>query len=158
MKSPDPSLKDRVGRMHRRLLLLQRIFQSPHDTKIAELLEAGNEHADPGLSAAIRELIDELIEHARVLTSIPAPISDWHPGDTSDDERWRGLTEIERREVLAIVSGYENLIVWGEEFARRPGLPPQKINEAFEFLRAERARLGRFRQEMGFLERRRIAG
>ena len=144
--------------MHRRLLLLQRLFQSSNDADLTDLLESGDEHPDPGLRAAIRELIDELTEQARVLTSIPAPISEWQPGDTSDDERWRGLTEIERREVLAIVSGYENLIAWGEEFARRPGLPPQKIHEAFEYLRAERARLGRFRQEMGFLERRRFGG
>jgi hypothetical protein len=144
--------------MHRRLLLLQRLFQSPNDADLTDLLESGDEPSDPGLRAAIRELIDELTEQARVLTSIPAPISEWQPGDTSDDERWRGLTEIERREVLAIVSGYENLIAWGEEFARRPGLPPQKIHEACEYLRAERARLGRFRQEMGFLERRRFAG
>ena len=110
------------------------------------------------LGEAICELVDELTEHARVLTSIPSPISEWQPGDGPDDERWRGLTEIERREVLAIVSGYENLIGWGEEIARRPGMSPQKIHEACEYLRAERARIERFRQEMGFLERRRFAG
>jgi hypothetical protein len=157
MQSADPSLKERVGRMHRRLLLLQRLFQSPRDPE-AELPEMVDGGGDPTLGAAIRELVDELTEQARILTSIPSPISEWQPGDGPDDERWRGLTEIERREVLAIVSGYENLIAWGEEFARRPGLPPQKIHEACEYLRAERARLGRFRQEMGFLERRQIAG
>jgi hypothetical protein len=158
MQSADPSLKDRVGRMHRRLLLLQRLFHAPRTPDTADLLDLGDEAADPNLAVAIRELVDELAEQARILTSIPSPIGDWHPGDAPDDERWRGLTEIERREVLAIVSSYENLITWSEEFARRPGLPPQKVHETFEYLRAERARVGRFRQEMGFLERRRVAG
>ena len=158
MRSADPSLKDRVGRMHRRLLLLQRLLQSPGDTDGVPLLDTGDERRDSTLGEAICELVDELTEHARVLTSIPSPISEWQPGDGPDDERWRGLTEIERREVLAIVSGYENLIGWGEEIARRPGMSPQKIHEACEYLRAERARIERFRQEMGFLERRRFAG
>ena len=39
--------------------------------------------------------------------------------------------------------------------SRRSSLPPQKLHEALDYLRAERARAGRFRQEMGFLERRR---
>jgi hypothetical protein len=158
MKSADPSLKERVGRMHRRLLLLQQLFDAPEKTEGVEWLDSGDESRDLTLSAAIREVVDELTEHARVLTSIPSPISDWQPGDGPDDERWRGLTEIERRDVLAIVAGYENLITWSEEMARRSSLPPQKLHEALDYLRAERARAGRFRQEMGFLERRRIAG
>jgi hypothetical protein len=45
------------------------------------------------------------------------------------------------------VSGYEGLITWSESSAR--------TREATDYLKAERTRLGRFRQEMGFLERRR---
>lgn len=144
--------------MHRRLLLLQRLFQGSRDPDTADVLELGEDGREPNLAAAILELVDELAEQAKILTAIPSPIGDWQPGDAADDERWRALTEIERREVLALVSGYENLITWGEEFARRPGVPPQKIHEACEYLRTERARIERFRQEMGFLERRRFAG
>ena len=67
-----------------------------------------------------------------------------------DDERWRALTELERREVASMVSGYEGLITWSESSARE--------HDASDYLKAERTKLGRFRQEMGFLERRRNAG
>jgi hypothetical protein len=158
MPSADPTLKERVGRMHRRLLLLQRIFDLPRDTDSGSWLDTDDIPQGASLNGAIREVVDELTEHAKILTSIPSPIGDWQASDQNDDARWRGLTEIERREMLAIVSDYENLIAWSEEIARRPGLPPQKVTEALEHLRSERARVGRFRQEMGFLERRRVAG
>jgi len=91
-----------------------------------------------------------------------------------DDERWRALTEVERREVLSLVSGYENLIAWGERVARRApaieALPwpadtatirqasaTPDNHDAGDYLRDERARLSRFRHDMGFLERRRAA-
>jgi hypothetical protein len=154
MKSGPPSLIDRVGRMHRQLLLLQRLCQLPRDGEPIEWLSSGDEAKDAAFGAAIRELVDELIEHAQVLTSIPSPISEWQPGDGPDDERWRALTEVERREVLAMVAGYENLISWSEDVARsRPG---PTLQDSLEFLKAERARLVRFRQEMGFLDRRRV--
>jgi hypothetical protein len=75
--------------------------------------------------------------------------------------------------VLALVSGYESLIDWCEAMARQtPDLveagelgrgggvrwsrtPPLDPHEVTEYLKAERARLARFRQDMGFLERRR---
>ncbi len=79
------------------------------------------------------------------------PISEWQPGDGPDDERWLALTELERREVTSMVTGYESLIAWGEAHANGHG------REATDYLKAERTRLGRFRQEMGFLERRRSA-
>ena len=79
MKSGSPSLIERVERMHRQLLLLQRLFQVPRDGEPIEWLTSGDESKDVAFSAAIRELIDELTEHAHVLTSIPAPISEWQP-------------------------------------------------------------------------------
>ena len=116
---------------------------------------------------------DELIEHARVLASAPFPISEWRPGDTRDDERWRALTEVERREVLSLVSGYDDLISWAEQMAggqlelvslievsggnlanQRLTHSPVSAHEAANYLKAERARVTRFRQEMRFLDRR----
>ena len=76
-----------------------------------------------------------------------------------------------------MVSGYESLISWSEELTRGSldlvargegvagsgGQPvrqgaAQKLRDAIEYLKDQRVRIGRFRQEMGFLERRRIAG
>lgn len=150
MKTVEPTLKERAGRMYRQLLILQRLFQRSGEADDAELIATGDREKDLALWSAMAEMIDELTDHACVLTSIPFPISEWQPGDESDDERWRALTELERREVASMVSGYESLILWGEA-----GVNGNR--EAADYLKAERTRLGRFRQEMGFLERRRIA-
>jgi hypothetical protein len=171
MKQAEPSLKERVGRIHRRLLLLQQMFQLPRDDE--EPFDATDHASHAALSAAVREVLDELTEHARVLTSVPFPVSEWRPGDTRDDERWRALTEVERREVLSLVSGYDNLIGWAEQMAggqlelaslievsggnlanQRLGYSPVSAHETADFLKAERARVTRFRQEMRFLTRR----
>jgi hypothetical protein len=150
MKTVEPTLKERAGRMYRQLVILQRLFQRSHEADDADGIGTGDRAKDLALWSAMAEMIDELTDHAAVLTSIPFPISEWQPGDESDDERWRALTELERREVSSMVLGYENLIVWGEAGANGN-------RDAADYLKAERARLGRFRQEMGFLERRRNA-
>src|SRR5262245_16934271 len=171
MKQAELSLQERVSRMYRRLLLLQRLFHPSRDDE--EPLESDDRGHDLALDAAVREVLDELTEHARVLTTIPSPISQWRPGDTRDDERWRALTEVERREILSLVSGYDELISWAEDMtdghlalaalvettgvglaAQRPSPLPQSARDAAEYLRAERTRISRFRQEMRFLNRR----
>ena len=102
----------------------------------------------------MRALVDDLTEHARVVTAVPFPLSEWQPGDEPDDERWRALTDVERREVLAMVSAYEGLIAWSEGMTAS-AQPATDRDSASNFLSAERARVGRFRQELRFLERRR---
>ena len=173
MKQAEPSLKERAGRMHRRLLLLQQMFQPHRDDD--EPLDATDRAGHVALGAAVREVLDELTEHARVLASVPFPISEWRPGDSRDDERWRALTEVERREVLALASGYDNLITWAEQVAcgqmelaallemsgeavGGQGLPraAHPPNDAVDYLKAERTRVARFRQEMRFLTRRSV--
>src|SRR5262249_42883640 len=149
MRTVELALKDRAGRMYRQLLILQRLFQRSREADDVEWVGAGDHARDVQLCAAVSEMIDELTEHAEILTTIPFPISEWQPGDGPDDERWRALTELERREVASMVSGYEGLITWSETSARG--------HEATDYLKAERTRIGRFRQEMGFLERRRNA-
>jgi hypothetical protein len=61
-----------------------------------------------------------------------------------------------------MVSGYENLIAWGEKLARNvdgQGLRTgPELRDAIDYLRAERARVDRFRRDMGFLEKRRSVG
>jgi hypothetical protein len=150
MKTVEPTLKERAGRMYRQLVILQRLFQRSHEADEADGIGTGDRAKDLALWSAMAEMIDELTDHAGILTSIPFPISEWQPGDESDDERWRALTELERREVASMVSGYEGLITWSESSARG--------REATDYLKAERTRLGRFREEMVFLERRRNAG
>jgi hypothetical protein len=149
MKTVEPTLKERAGRMYRQLLILQRLFYRSREADDVEWMAASDHTRDVALCAAVSEILDELTEHAEVLTTIPFPISEWQPGDGPDDERWRALTELERREVASMVSGYEGLITWSESSARG--------REATEYLKAERTRLGRFREEMVFLERRRNA-
>ncbi len=167
MKILEPTLKDRAGQLYRRLLLLQRLFRIASAEDDPDLMDAGDKGRNVALCAAIRDVLDELAEHARILTMVPLPLSEWRPGDGSQDERWRALTELERREVLSVVSGYANLISWSERMVRGTSLtglpgadsqgrnPPQAIREATEYLKDERVRLDRFRGEMSFLERRR---
>jgi hypothetical protein len=175
MKTSEATLAQRAGYLYRHLLLLQRLFQGPDENDTAEWLTTGDEAEALALRAGIREVLDELTEQSRVLTTVPFPLRDWRPGDGTDDERWRALTEVERREVLSLVSGYENLITWAEGQAYQrfglaeryewkgadvimaPHKPPRDPNETTEYLKAERARVARFRQDMGFLNRRRTA-
>jgi hypothetical protein len=167
MKIPEPTLKDRAGQIYRRLLLLQRLFPAAPVDDDPDLMDSGDKGRNVVLCAAIRDVLDELAEHARILTMVPLPLSDWRLGDGPQDERWRALTELERREVLSMVSGYANLISWSERLVRGasvtgPGVAEnpgrnssQEMREATEYLKTERVRLDRFRGEMGFLGRRR---
>ena len=177
MQTLEPTLKERAGRMYRQLLLLQRLFQCSQDSDEVEWLGSGGAR-DLELCAAVREVIDELAAHAEVLVSMPFPVSEWRPGDGSDDDRWRALTEIERRSVVSMLAAYDNLITWSEQTVGGPveviawpdaactadGQPRklpevwQKLRESTEYLNAERMRVARFRQEMAFLEKRRVAG
>jgi hypothetical protein len=169
MKVLEPTLKERAEQLYRRLLLLQRLFHPASGDDEANWTDSGGTARSVALCAAIREVLDELTEHARILTLIPLPLNEWRPGDGPNDERWRALTALERREMLAMVSGYENLIAWSEVMVRGAltGLfapesqsrnVPQEMREATEYLNAERARLDRFRGETSFLDQRRSLG
>src|SRR5262245_27600566 len=151
MKDLEPTLKERAEQLYRRLLLLQRLFRTASAGDDADWVETGDKGRNVALCAAIRDVLDELAEHARMLTLIPPPLNEWRPGDGPQDERWRALSELERREVLSIASGYENLISWSEGMVAG-ALESQEVTE---YLKAERARLERFRGEMSFLENRR---
>lgn len=175
MKTVEPTLRDRTGRVYRQLLILQRLFQPLRDDDIVEWPATGDRSRDTTLWSAIAETIDELVEHVRVLSTVPFPLNEWREGDGPDDERWRPLTEVERRDILSIVEGYESLISWVEgltngsgEAAWRPlpsdnghGTqlwvrslqPPPQLRESANYLKAERSRVARFREDMAFLER-----
>jgi hypothetical protein len=157
MKIIEPTLRERTAHLYRQLLLLQHLFQVAADADDADWLEKGDRQQNIALCIAIREMLRELTEHARVLTSIPMPIGEWRPGDGAGDERWRPLTELERREILALLAAYEGLVSWSEQVAGRASgfaISPDSAGGAID-LRAERAKIDRFRQEMAFLERRR---
>jgi len=163
MKTVEPTLKERASYMYRLLVLLQQLFQVSRQVEDVEWLATGANSRDLALCTGIKELLDDLSKHAQVLTAAPFPISDWRPGDGPDDARWRGLTEIEVREVLAMLANYENLVSWGEKFTGsavavfppRPGLPGS--HEATDLLKGHRAQIERFRRELGFLEKQRVA-
>lgn len=165
-KNSDPTLAERAGYLYRHLLLLQRIFQ------ISEESDPANSRVTDGqaLREGICDVLDELVEQAHALTAVPLPLRDWRTGDGPDDERWRALTEVERRETLSLVAAYENLIAWceghlsdgfeqangtsGHDGRVRSRLDP---NGGPDVLEAERARLARYRRDMAFLDRRRGA-
>jgi hypothetical protein len=160
---------ERAGYLYRKLLLLQSVVPASEDDDAAAVLtDAGRDGR--ALRAAVREVLDDLIAYVRPLTDVPHPISEWRPGDGSDDERWRALTDIERRDVLSLASAYESLIAWCEgqegrcaELVDQSDVPRRirrlrpGTSETSDYLEAERARIARFRRDMAFLERRRIA-
>jgi hypothetical protein len=167
LKITDGTLGERAGYVYRRLLLLQRLFSPSDDSDDW----AGTEPRaqDTAFSLSVREALEELTEHARILTTVPFPLGEWRAGDSSDDDRWRGLTEIERRSLLSMIASYEALIDWAEEVFRtgregaatepggleRPQPRRATVDHQHQsYLRAERDRLGRFRKEMDFLHQR----
>jgi hypothetical protein len=156
MKIVELTLKERASHIYSQLLLLQRLFV-PLSEDDLEWVGTDDKTRDLAYWFGVRALVDNLTEHARVLTAVPFPLSEWQPGDEPDDERWRALTDVERREVLAMVSAYESLIAWSEGMTA--AVPPIAARPdrgtASDYLGAERARVGRFRQELRFLERRR---
>jgi hypothetical protein len=169
----EATLVQRASYLYRHLLLLQQLFQGADENEAADWLVAADDADAAACCVGIREALEDLKEQARVLTKVPFPIREWRPGDGSDDERWRALSQIERREVMSLASAYESLIAWVEgqalpraDSAERTELRglevlaprvPREPNEMVEYLRAERARVVRFRQEMAFLDRRRVA-
>ncbi len=155
MKTVEPTLKERVSYMYRLLVLLQQLFQVSRQVEDVEWLASGSTSRDLALCTGIRELLEELAKHAQVITSAPFPISDWRPGDSPDDTRWRGLTEIEVREVLALLANYESLVTWGEKQTGFHARPPSAGAQDTEYLKEQRAQIERFRRELGFLEKQR---
>lgn len=133
--------------MYRRLLLLQRVFEHVEPDELDGTADGDRTH-HLSLCAAIKEVLNELTEHAGILMTAPFPIGEWRPGDGPDDERWRALTEIERREVLALMSAFESLIAWTEA----------AYGDRESHLQLQRIQLGRARKELSFLERRRGDG
>lgn len=155
MKIAEPTLKERASHIFAHLLLLQRLFRVSCDEEV-DWPGTGDPARDLAFWSGIRGLVDDLTDHAGVLSRVPFPLSEWQLGDGPDDERWRALTDLERRELLSLVSAYENLIAWSEGItATMPQSEPLPDRCTIaEYLRAERARVGRFRQELRFLERR----
>jgi hypothetical protein len=177
MRVVELTLRERAVHLYRWLLLIHRVLPVPSESDDVEWLGTGERAQNLALCGGMREVLDELIEHARILSSIPLPLGEWRPGDRLDDEPWRALSELERREVLSLLSNYENLISWGEGITCRalnpagpgelmstgggetlPARAPSELREGMEYLKAERARVARFRHETGFLDKRRSAG
>jgi hypothetical protein len=175
MKTVEPTLGERTSYMYRLLVLLQRLFQVSGQIEDVEWLATGDSNRDLALCGGVRELLEDLAKHAQILTSAPFPVSDWRPGDGPDDERWRGLTEIEIREVRAMLSNYESLVTWGERLTGNTAdvvgsavadssvaifqsrSLPKEPYEAADYLKDHRAQIERFRRELSFLEKERIA-
>ena len=146
-RTSEATLVERAGFLYRQLLLLQRVF--PEMSEDTQSVPFGDDGDARSLCYGVREVLNQLAEEARVLTTVPLPLGHWRPGDGADDERWRALTKIERREIASLLEGYETLITLIEHE------PFRNTSDARDVLQAERERLARFRQDMGFLDRRR---
>ena len=159
MRTVELTLKERASHIYSQLLILQRLF-APSSEDDADWPGTGDKTRDLAYYAGIRTLVDAVVEHARAITMVPFPLSEWQPGDGPDDERWRALTDVERREVLAMVSAYENLIAWSEGLTStiRPVTMADDRFTPADYLGTERERIERFRHELRFLERRRKEG
>jgi hypothetical protein len=175
MKISEATLVQRAGYLYRQLLLLQRVFRGADETNSVEWFTGSDDVDAPALCTAVQEVLDDLVEQARVLTTVPFPLKEWRVGDGPNDERWRALTEVERREIMSLLAAYETLITWADGQSLQPidvpelhetmnaevvmvrRRPLRDVNEVGDYLKAERARIARFRRDMAFLERRQIA-
>jgi hypothetical protein len=125
-RTSEATLVERAGFLYRQLLLLQRVF--PDMSEDTQSPPFGDDGDARSLCDGVSEVLNRL----------------------ADDERWRALTKIERREIASLLEGYETLITLIEHE------PFRNTSEARDVLQAERERLARFRQDLGFLDRRRL--
>ncbi len=151
MNTGVPALTDRAARMYRRLIVLERLFQvAVAGRDDVESSEDGDD-GERGIAfcEGVRELLGELVQDAKILTLVPLPMAEWRPGDRPDDERWCPVTEVERREVMQLLSGYEALIASGDALPRPQDVPAQSVDLAWH-----RLNVTRFKHEVRFVQNR----
>ena len=151
MDTGETALRDRAARMYRRLIVLERLFQvavACQDEVESSEDGDGGEHGI-AFCEGVRELLGELVQDAKVLTLVPLPMAEWRPGDRPDDERWCPVTEVERREVMQLLSGYEALIASGDALPRPQDVPAQSVDLAWH-----RLNVTRFKHEVRFVQNR----
>ena len=142
MSSSDLTLQDRARRAYQRLLILKRVFQGT-----GLLDEPEVDESEAGLREGVRDMLAELAEDARIMSAVPVPFSEWRSGDGQNDERWRTISQLERREVRQLVRAYEELI---ESCDVRP-MRQAGTDQAALDLRWHRDAVARFKAEAGFL-------
>ena len=143
MDTTGPTLQERALRTHRRLLVLERVFQKTDGL----FQEREVNEAEAALCEGVREILAELAEDARVMSTVPLPFSEWRPDDGPLDERWRTISQLERREVSQLVRAYEDLIDYNEMLSiQRPTADRSGVD-----VRRHRETVGRFKAEAAFL-------
>ena len=148
MDTGELTFRDRATRMYRRLIVLERVFQAvDRQDDVTPSKDADDTERGIAFCEGVRELLGELAQDAKVVTLVPSPMAEWRPGDRPDDERWCPITEVERREVLQLLHGYETLIASGDGL---PGsLPGQSADLAWH-----RLNVTRFKHEVRFVQSR----
>ncbi len=151
MVTGEPTLRDRATRMYRRLIVLERLFQVAVARQDDVEFSKDGDDGERGIAfcEGVRELLGELVQDAKVCTLVPLPMAEWRPGDRPDDERWCPVTEVERREVMQLLSGYEALIASGDAFPRPQDVPAQSVDLAWH-----RLNVTRFKHEVSFVQAR----
>ena len=151
MDTGEPTLRDRATRMYRRLIVLERLFQVAVARQDDGESSKDGDDGERGIafSEGVRELLGELVQDAKIVTLVPVPMAEWRPGDRPDDERWCPVTEVERREVMQLLSGYEALIASGGALPRPRDVPAQSVDLAWH-----RLNVTRFKHEVSFVQNR----
>ncbi len=151
MDTGEPTLRDRATRMYRRLIVLERLFQVAVARQDDVEFSKDGDDGERGIAfcEGVRELLGELVQDAKTFTSVPLPMAEWRPGDRPDDERWCPVTEVERREVMQLLSGYEALIASGDALPRLQDPPAQSVDLAWH-----RLNVTRFKHEVSFVQSR----
>ena len=77
MDTPGPTLRERALRTYRRLLVLERVFL--RTVRLPREPDTSEDEAE--LCAGVREILAELAEDTRALSTVPLPLSEWRQGD-----------------------------------------------------------------------------
>ena len=138
------SLVGRTHRMYYRLLVLERVFRNSGESSDQQEVD----DSDAPLFEGVREMLAGLAEEARIMATVPYPISEWRPGDDSFDPRWRSLSQLERREMRGLVRAYENLIDYCETLMA-PDAPAPDAGEGVD-VNWHRITVRRVKSELAF--------
>ena len=102
--------------------------------------------AEAALSEGMRDMLTELAEDSRVISTIPLPFSEWRPSDDPVDARWRTISQLERRETQQLVRAYEDLIDYCETLGVRRPVTDRSVD-----VRWHQETVARFKSEAAFL-------
>ncbi len=143
MDTTGPTLQERALRSYRRLLVLERVFQK----SVGLLREQEANEAEATLGEGVRDMLVELAEDARIMSTVPLPFSEWRSDDGPQKGGWHTISQLECREVRQLVRAYEDLI----DYCEMHSIPRPAEDRSDMDARWHRATVERFKAEATFL-------